>query len=124
MDKFCKYKSYFIALAIGVFIAGGILTVNYYEFLKEPVIIINYEYQVSKSLAKKDKNNKIVIYRLQLTKYYLSQKQNWLNLSKQMLLLYPLDKSLELSKKVGVDAYKNVKVDKMFIKQLKTIYGR
>ncbi|MDA8299728.1 MAG: hypothetical protein M0Z57_07005 [Deltaproteobacteria bacterium] len=124
MDKFCKYKLYFIALATGVFITAGILTVNYYEFLKEPVIIINYEYQVSKSLAKKDKNNKIVIYRLQLTKYYLSQKQNWLNLSKQMLLLYPLDKSLELSKKVGVEAYKNVQLDKMFIKQLKTIYGR
>lgn len=124
MDKFCKFKIYFIALFSGILIAACVLALNYYIFLKQPVIIINYEYQMSKILKRKDEKNKIIIYRLNLTKYYLKRRKNWLNVSKMMLLLYPIDKSLELSKKVGVEAYKNVKLDKTFIKQLKTIYGR
>ena len=124
MKKFCKYKLYFIALIAGVLIAGAILALDYYEFLKEPIFIINYEYQISIAMQGKDKNNNIVAYRLNLTKYYLKHKKNWLNVSKEMLLLYPIDKSLELSKKVGVMAYKMVKYDKKLINELKTIYGR
>ena len=113
-----------MALIIGVLIAGGVLALDYYEFLKEPVLAINYEYQISVAMQGKDKNNNIVAYRLNLTKFYLKHKKNWLNVSKELLLLYPIYKSLELSKKVGVEAYKNANLDKTFIKQLKTIYGR
>ncbi|MHB8292374.1 MAG: hypothetical protein ACYDEG_07925 [bacterium] len=123
MNKFCKFKIYFIALFIGIIIAVGVLAVNYYNFLQEPKLIINYEYQMSKILRKKDKQNKIIAYRLNLTKYYLNHKKNWLNISKEMLLLYPIDKSLILSKKIGVAAYKMVKFDKTVINELKTIYG-
>ena len=124
MRALCKYKLIFIALSAGIIAGFTALGLNYYEFLKEPVAIINYEYMISKKMEKKDGNNKIVKYRLNLTKYYLKHKKNWLNFSKEMLLLYPIDRSLELSKKVGVNAYKNVELDKTLIKQLKTIYGR
>ena len=122
MNIFCKYKLYVIALAGGVVFAAGIAVINYYNFLKEPVLMMNYEYQMSKILRKKDKQNKIIEYRLNLTKYYLGHKKNWLNISKEMLLLYPIDKSLVLSKKVGVMAYKLEKFDKVIIKELHLIY--
>jgi len=111
-----------MALAGGVVFAAGIAVINYYNFLKEPVLMMNYEYQMSKILRKKDKQNKIIEYRLNLTKYYLGHKKNWLNISKEMLLLYPIDKSLVLSKKVGVMAYKLEKFDKVIIKELHLIY--
>lgn len=124
MNKFCKFKIYFVAVFVGIVFAVGVLTSDYYEFLQEPKAIINYEYQISAIMNKKDKKNKVVIYRLNLTKFYLKHKKNWLNLSKEMLLLYPIDKSLILSKKIGVMAYKMVKYDKKMINELKVIYGR
>ena len=105
MNKFCKFKIYFVAVFVGIVFAVGVLTSDYYEFLQEPKAIINYEYQISAIMNKKD-------------------KKNWLNLSKEMLLLYPIDKSLILSKKIGVMAYKMVKYDKKMINELKVIYGR
>ena len=51
-------------------------------------------------------------------------KKNWLEVSKEMLLLYPIDKSLTLSKTVGVTAYKQVKFDETVIKELNQIYRR
>ncbi len=125
MNKFCKFKIYFVAVFVGIVFAVGVLASDYYEFLQEPKAIINYEYQISAIMNKKDKKNKVVIYRLNLTKFYLKKrKKNWLNLSKEMLLLYPIDKSLILSKKIGVMAYKMVKYDKKMINELKVIYGR
>lgn len=124
MNKFCKFKIYFVAVFVGIVFAVGVLASDYYEFLQEPKAIINYEYQISAIMNKKDKKNKVVIYRLNLTKFYLKHKKNWLNLSKEMLLLYPIDKSLILSKKIGVMAYKMVKQDKKMINELKVIYGR
>ncbi len=124
MNKFCKFKIYFVAVFVGIVFAVGVLASDYYEFLQEPKAIINYEYQISAIMNKKDKKNKVVIYRLNLTKFYLKHKKNWLNLSKEMLLLYPIDKSLILSKKIGVMAYKMVKYDKKMINELKVIYGR
>ena len=124
MNKFCKFKIYFVAVFVGIVFAVGVLASDYYEFLQEPKAIVNYEYQISAIMNKKDKKNKVVIYRLNLTKFYLKHKKNWLNLSKEMLLLYPIDKSLILSKKIGVMAYKMVKQDKKMINELKVIYGR
>lgn len=124
MNKFCKFKIYFVAVFVGIVFAVGVLASDYYEFLQKPKGIINYEYQISAIMNKKDKKNKVVIYRLNLTKFYLKHKKNWLNLSKEMLLLYPIDKSLILSKKIGVMAYKMVKYDKKMINELKVIYGR
>lgn len=124
MNKFCKFKIYFVAVFVGIVFAVGVLASDYYEFLQEPKAIINYEYQISAIMNKKDKKNKVVIYRLNLTKFYLKHKKNWLNLSKEMLLIYPIDKSLILSKKIGVMAYKMVKQDKKMINELKVIYGR
>lgn len=124
MNKFCKFKIYFVAVFVGIVFAVVVLASDYYEFLQEPKAIINYEYQISAIMNKKDKKNKVVIYRLNLTKFYLKRKKNWLNLSKEMLLLYPIDKSLILSKKIGVMAYKMVKYDKKMINELKVIYGR
>jgi hypothetical protein len=124
MNKFCKFKIYFVAVFVGIVFAVGVLASDYYEFLQEPKAIVNYEYQISAIMNKKDKKNKVVIYRLNLTKFYLKHKKNWLNLSKEMLLLYPIDKSLILSKKIGVMAYKMVKYDKKMINELKVIYGR
>ena len=125
MNKLCRFKIYFIAVIAGIIVAGGVLALDYYEFLKEPPIaIINYEYQISLIMHKKDIKNKIVAYRLNLTKFYLKHKKNWLNVSKEMLLLYPIDKSLILSRKVGVIAYKMAKKDKKIINELNVIYGR
>ena len=124
MNKFCKFKIYFVAVFVGIVFAVGVLASDYYEFLQEPKAIVNYEYQISAIMNKKDKKNKVVIYRLNLTKFYLKHKKNWLNLSKEMLLIYPIDKSLILSKKIGVMAYKMVKQDKKMINELKVIYGR
>ncbi|RZD16610.1 MAG: hypothetical protein EVJ46_06275 [Candidatus Acididesulfobacter guangdongensis] len=124
MNKLCRFKVYLIAIFAGFIIACGVLAIDYYEFLNQPVAIINYEYQISLIMHKKDLKNKVIKYRLNLTKFYLKHKKNWLNVSKEMLLLCPIDKSLVLSKKVGVMAYKMVKYDKKIINVLKTIYGR
>lgn len=123
MNKLCRFKVYFIAILVGFIIACSVLAIDYYEFLKQPAAIINYEYQVSVIMHKKDIKNKVIIYRLNLTKFYLKHKKNWLNVSKELLLLYPIDKSIVFSKKVGVMAYKMVKYDKKIINVLKTVYG-
>ena len=126
MKTLCKYRLYISALIAGIVITAGIIALNYYDFEKvEPAGFINYEYGISLHLKKKDAHNKIVDYRLNLTKrFFDAHEKNWLEVSKEMLLLYPIDKSLTLSKTVGVIAYKQVKLDETIIKELNAIYGR
>lgn len=126
MRIICKYKLYIAAFISGLLITAGIIVINYYDFLRnEPAGLINYEYGISLSLKKKDAGNKIIDYRLNLAKHYFEiHKKNWLEVSKEMLLLYPIDKSLTLSKTVGVTAYKQVKFDETVIKELNQIYRR
>ena len=125
MNRFCKYKLYFIAIFIGVFFAAGIAAVNYFNFLREPGVFIAYEYGISLKILKKSPHNTVAGYRLKLTEYYMSKKiKDWSSVSKELLLLYPIDRSLLVSRRLGADAYKNVRLDGKIINDLKTIYGR
>lgn len=125
MKTLCEHKLYILAFVAGIVLAAGIISLNYYDFKKaEPAGFINYESGISLYLKEKDGHNKIIDYRVNLTKHFLTGRKNWLEVSKEMLLLYPIDKSLTLSKTVGVIAYKQVKFDETVIKELNAIYGR
>ncbi|MHB1600451.1 MAG: hypothetical protein ACYCSB_06970 [bacterium] len=125
MNRLCKYKLYFIAVFIGLLFAASITAVNYFNFLREPGLFIDYEYGASLRMLKKSPKNTVAGYRVKLTKYYMDKKiKNWASVSKELLLLYPIDRSLLSSRRLGSYAYKNVKFDGKIINELKTVYGR